>query len=287
MDFFIAHHGEDTEAARKLKAALESLNANVFLDAADLKPGDDWMTKLPAALKESQVVVVLVSQTSTASPFLQDEIVRAIDHYAAARTSRSIVPVVLTGASIENIPYGLRAFQALGHRGESTEEIAVLLMDQLVSLKSRSPAALMASSTQILDTIYRAAEQHLAEIGGGGPPVVYRSHFNVEREDLVERGYGFERKRISGAELETKLSAADRAHLQVLERSMQAHYAIWEARYPQRSADPNAKAVIRAAILAMADDLKEVLRYIETCGFDLDDHYRNFRSAIRTLEGAH
>jgi hypothetical protein len=280
-DFFVAHDGQDADAAKTLKKELESRHASVFLDVTDLKAGDAWMTLLPAAVKTSRVVIVLVSVNWKLSPYLQDEISRAIDHYTDAPDSRSIVPVILPGATIENLPYGLRAFQVV--RNAALEEVAVLLLDKLASLKARPNASLLASSAQLVDRIYAGAEMHLHEVGGGGPPRIYRSRFSAEGTDLVERGYGYERQRITGSELDTKLSATDRAHLEVLERSMEVHYAIWEARYPERSTDPDAKSIVRSAILEMENDLKEVLRYIETCGFNLDDHYIKFRSAINTL----
>jgi hypothetical protein len=85
--------------------------------------------------------------------------------------------------------------------------------------------------------------------------------------------------------LDTKLSATDRAHLEVLERSLEMHYAIWEEKYPERSTNPKAKSIVRNAILEMENDINEVLSFIESCGFSLDDHYRSFRSAINTLRG--
>jgi hypothetical protein len=243
------------------------------------------MKILPQAVKKSRVSVILISVKSKQSPYLQEEIIRAIDHFIDAPASRSIVPVLLPGATLENVPYGLRSFQFLGLRNETLEEIAILLLDLLASLKGRRNASLLANSMRLIDRIYAKAETYINDVGGSGPPRVYRSRYITEGDDLVERGYGQERKRITGSELDTKLSATDRAHLEVLERSMEMHYAIWEEKYPERSTNPKAKSIVRNAILEMENDLNEVLSFIESCGFRLDDHYRSFRSAISTLRG--
>ena len=66
-DFFIAHAGIDTDQAVALYDLL-SPHAKVFLDDRNLRPGDPWVKILPARLRQSRVIVVLVSHETRANP---------------------------------------------------------------------------------------------------------------------------------------------------------------------------------------------------------------------------
>jgi len=68
-------------------------------------------------------------------------------------------------------------------------------------------------------------------------------------------------------------------HIMVLEKSMQNHYDLWAAVYPQRNASPdpivNAKVdqQLKSIVSAMKDDLIGILSFLQSCGIHLDDHY--------------
>src|SRR5262245_30266261 len=106
-DFFIAHAGPDARAAIQLAQALERRHgAACFLDAKDLLPGDRWQTKLKHALSRSRVIVVLISPHSATALYQQDEVAIAVDLVRNNALSYRIVPVLLTGATRQDLIYG-------------------------------------------------------------------------------------------------------------------------------------------------------------------------------------
>ena len=76
-------------------------------------------------------------------------------------------------------------------------------------------------------------------------------------------------------------------HIKTLEKSMQNYYTIWSAVYPTLSLeiDPVKKIKIeltlKQEILAMKNDLERILKFLEDCGFWLDDHYLGIRETLK------
>jgi len=101
----------------------------------------------------------------------------------------------------------------------------------------------------------------------------------------VSRRHGIVEQRIDGDQLQ-KLPDNMLSHIKTLEKSMQNYYAIWSSTYPQLPllSDPVQKAKVEAAlrqeVLAMKNDLERILKFIEKCGFWLDDHYLEIRDAL-------
>ena len=118
-DFFLSHSGVDTEAARKLKQALEPPN-EVFLDNEDIAYGSDWARELSKALKSSFVYVFLLSRDAQGSFYVGEEINIAVSLMKANQQTRRVVPVYLNEEKVpnpEDVPFGLGSIQgfALPH----------------------------------------------------------------------------------------------------------------------------------------------------------------------------
>jgi hypothetical protein len=92
-------------------------------------------------------------------------------------------------------------------------------------------------------------------------------------------------QRISAGDLQ-RLPEADLRHIKVLEQSMEKHYAIWAAVYPQLALaiDPIAttktEQQLKGIIIAMKGDLIGILNFLRQAGLDLDDHYRSIRDVV-------
>lgn len=104
---FIAYFGPDRGAAVSLHGALAAGGHRPWCDAIDLLPGDLWDEVIPARLKEATIILVLVSTTGHDSWYARSEVAEAIDRARADR-SRRVIPVMLDGATKEDVPYGLR-----------------------------------------------------------------------------------------------------------------------------------------------------------------------------------
>jgi hypothetical protein len=108
-DFFIAHAGIDTPSALELYEVL-SPRARVFLDERSMVPGDPWTRVLPAVLKQSRVIVVLVSPNTRNAWYEDSEIRIAIDLLRDFPDRYRIIPLLLDNASSirrSDLPYGL------------------------------------------------------------------------------------------------------------------------------------------------------------------------------------
>lgn len=120
-DFFLAHAGKDSEKVEPIYDIL-SRDFRVFLDRRSIQPGDNWNEVLPEALKQSKVIVLLLSMNSNGAYYLQEEIARAIQLQKDNPDLYRIVPVYLDGfpADIARVPYGLYRVYSLDLPAEGT-----------------------------------------------------------------------------------------------------------------------------------------------------------------------
>lgn len=80
-DVFISYSRRDAlDQADKIRAVLQGLNFNVWLDREGIEVGDEWPEALTSAIKECDVVLILVSLESVKSYFCNKEILFAIKH---------------------------------------------------------------------------------------------------------------------------------------------------------------------------------------------------------------
>lgn len=113
-DLFICYAGPDKAIAMALHHALADAGLTPWCDAIDLLPGQDWDEVIPAALKASRAVLVLVSKRwpivgeRGEGHYGPDELAIAIEHARRPDTALSLVPVRLDGAETARVPYGLR-----------------------------------------------------------------------------------------------------------------------------------------------------------------------------------
>jgi hypothetical protein len=72
---FLCHASDDKSSVRELHARLKEAGFNPWLDESDILPGEDWQRAITAAVKNSHVVVVCLSQRSVKKVgYLQREI---------------------------------------------------------------------------------------------------------------------------------------------------------------------------------------------------------------------
>ncbi len=148
-------------------------------------------------------------------------------------------------------------------------------------------AAIGAASAgvQLIDKVADQVTRFLTK--RSGPEVLPQHKMTVEQDGdaLVSKHYGKEFQRVTAKDLE-KLPEADLRHIKVYEESMQNHYDVWAAVYPQLALaiDPIAKAKteaqLRGIVKAMKGDLLAILRFLEKAGLYLDDHYASVRDVV-------
>jgi phage tail sheath protein FI len=108
-DFFLAHAGVDTPSAVELYEAL-SPHARVFLDERSMLPGDPWTHVLPAVLKQSRIIVVLVSPNTRNAWYQDSEIRIGLDLLRDFPDRYRVIALLLdetSSISRSELPYGL------------------------------------------------------------------------------------------------------------------------------------------------------------------------------------
>lgn len=104
-DVFICHPGAERARGRALREALSRAGVTSFLAELDLLPGDIWDEAIPAALRTSRLIAILLPARGT-DWWQRAEIASALDQLIAAQPTR-VVPVYLEGARPATAPYGL------------------------------------------------------------------------------------------------------------------------------------------------------------------------------------
>lgn len=111
FDIFISAAPEDDALAHRLRDALASRGLSVWDDAA-LRPGDRWDDALERGLRDSRVIVLLVSPRWKRSPWTAFELGAAL---GTPRSSprRRLIPVLAEGMETADLPSSLKPVSSL------------------------------------------------------------------------------------------------------------------------------------------------------------------------------
>ncbi len=112
LDVFLAYDEGDADLARELRTALIGAGMRPWCEAVDLIPGELWDEVIPARLKASKVMAVLITRNwpevgqSNQDHYLPEKVAVAIQHAKRAGTPM-IVPVLLRGGDPSRVPFGV------------------------------------------------------------------------------------------------------------------------------------------------------------------------------------
>lgn len=87
---FISHASDDLWVARQMKKEIEALGAKTFLDAAEIKKGDEFKKVIERELPECQELVALLTPWSRTRPWVIHEIGMASMLKAIGRPMRIV-----------------------------------------------------------------------------------------------------------------------------------------------------------------------------------------------------
>jgi len=280
-DFFIAYSSKDRTSAeglyqRLIARRVRATRVRVFLDVRELPAGSPWGPALKSALAGSRVTTVLVSRHSDKAWYQQEEIAIAISLVREKAAAHRVMPVLLKGGRLKDVPYGLNSLGLLREDDLGLDEVARRLVTGLKDLPRRPGTAMLGRSTAMLDQIWSRMEPVLQD-KRQRVPEEYRIRFVTEGTDLVLREHGKERIRITRGQFEKRLTPAQLEYVETLEQSMEVNLALWNREYPRRSISRKSKARVTRAVAAMAQDFVGILTMLEAAGFWLDDHYESVR----------
>jgi hypothetical protein len=116
-------------AALRDEYRLRALPVDVWMDSADLQPGEHWERAIQRALLDSFGLLIFISRNSMRSPWVRTELV------AAATTDRFVVPVMLE--RVTELPEELAQRQWIDLTGEPTPARIRIVADQIAQATDR------------------------------------------------------------------------------------------------------------------------------------------------------
>jgi TIR domain len=99
---FLSYARADNEFALKLAQDLRAAGTSLWVDQFDIEPGQPWDTAVEQALKQSPIMLVIISSASIQSANVLDEISFAIE------TKKRIVPILHEKC---DLPFRIRRLQ--------------------------------------------------------------------------------------------------------------------------------------------------------------------------------
>jgi len=106
-DIFLSYSNKDKSWVSEFVSSLKEAGVKTWFDVHALAPGERWDDKLQQALRESNTIVVILSENSVESPWTFFEL------GAAIADKKRIIPVLLGDVESKRIPLLLRRFQFL------------------------------------------------------------------------------------------------------------------------------------------------------------------------------
>lgn len=129
LKVFISYSSEDRFLGRFFKQSFENyVGFSVFLAHEDISPATEWELKIIKELKESDVIIPLITENYRNSEFTDQELGMAL------AWKKIILPIKLTNIN----PYGfIKKFQALKCRNDKYSIINAVVSTVLVLIESK------------------------------------------------------------------------------------------------------------------------------------------------------
>lgn len=117
-DIFISYARSDAAFALSVTSALRSAGADVWIDQADIAPGQRWDRAIEQALDACRAMVVILTPVSVASENVMDEVSFALEE------RKAVIPVISAACEV---PFRLRRLQHIDLRGDQAAGLVKLL----------------------------------------------------------------------------------------------------------------------------------------------------------------
>ena len=115
LKVFLSYSDRDRDWAREFASELRERGVSAWFDASELGPGEPWKERIADALRESRVLVLIVSPGALRSRWMLFEL------GAAVADNKQIIPVLVGDISLDDVPPLVFRYQALR---ESSPRIA-------------------------------------------------------------------------------------------------------------------------------------------------------------------
>lgn len=178
--FFVSYSRKDSDKVLDIVRRLQEANINLWVDQFAILPGERWDAAIESALQSAFGMIIFLSNSSTASQNVMDELSYAIDK------GGSIVPVLLEETPV---PLRIRRHQYIDLR-DYRDDVDVLIrhLDRLLIIEDPG-TKLKASETKYVarETAEEIRKKDGAESNAKAPDSVFIVHgHDVNLRDTVE-----------------------------------------------------------------------------------------------------
>jgi hypothetical protein len=133
MKVFISHSSKDEALAAKITSYLENAGLDVWYDKREIMPGDNWADKIAQGLRESDAMVILLTEGALSSEFMR----RDIDYALSQKPFRRRVVPVFVGSPKDlqdDVPWIFDRLQSInlkanGGNEDELRQLAQVLKD--------------------------------------------------------------------------------------------------------------------------------------------------------------
>ncbi len=115
---FVSYARADADFALRLANDLRAANVPVWIDEADIRPGEEWDRAVADALRACTAVLVVLSPRAVSSRSVMDEVSFALDE------DRTVFPVVYEEC---DVPFRLRRLQHADFRQDYSSGLAAIV----------------------------------------------------------------------------------------------------------------------------------------------------------------
>ena len=107
FDIYLSYSHQDHTWVSQFVHALTDAGLCVSFDPADILPGERWQERMADALRQSNILIVILSKSSVNSPWMFFEI------GAAVAGDKFIIPLLIDDTDMLEVPMPIAQFQIL------------------------------------------------------------------------------------------------------------------------------------------------------------------------------
>ena len=128
FDVFLSHNRQQKPWVRRLYRFLDQHRLKVFFDEESVAPGQNVVTAIERGLESSKRVLLVLSRSSLASPWVAMETQLAI-HTDPAAEAGKVIPVMVENVDFKDVRLGVRALNCIDlcPRGSRESRLRFLL----------------------------------------------------------------------------------------------------------------------------------------------------------------
>jgi hypothetical protein len=147
--FFVSYSSKDKDfVENEIRRLVMALGAEAWVDSTDIPAGKNWELELSQGLKTCDWLILVMSENSARSDWVQDELSWAVDNLG-----NRIIPIKLDNCEVDKFGLRMRRIEYIDYSHDRTEAQTKLikLLKDLISPQVRRTDVLRGVWTGMLD----------------------------------------------------------------------------------------------------------------------------------------